>query len=153
MSKRFRYKNEELDILQSFVETINKEIDVDKSYRYESDYELKTIYVGNKRKIKGADYFEEWATKTFGFTINHNLIAILHEIGHLMTNTEQDLEERTVQEELFQYLKENQFITEKQHQFAYFEIKAEYDATKWGYEYYKNHKDLCEYLIQELHLM
>lgn len=148
-----KYSKNDLIVLQKFVDTIDNEIVVDKSDRYECDPLNKEVFVSNK-DYEELDYqFLEWFQEQPEFTeMNIVLLSILHEIGHCMTYQEQRNEQRDTIENMLVFMFEQGAITEKEMNFAYFSIECERLATMWGVEYFKNNRKKCLELAEMLGL-
>ena len=92
--------------------------------------------------------YDAFIYKTFGVIIHPFLTGILHEIGHVMTFDEQLNRERSI---LYNLL-DIDFDIERADDFAtmYFNIPSEFEATKWGVEYYLSHKEHCDNFLKEI---
>jgi hypothetical protein len=84
--------------------------------------------------------------------VNVVLLSILHEIGHCFTYNEKRNLQRDEIENMLVFMCEMDAITEKEMNFAYFDIESERLATMWGVEYYKNNRTKCEELAAALGL-
>ena len=91
--------------------------------------------------------FDEFIQKHFGVSINPFLMGMLHEIGHIMTYNPQLAYERII---IYELLKID-FEFERFHDFTnmYFAIPSEFEATRWGVEYYLSHKEPCDHFLKE----
>lgn len=140
------FTRKDLNIITKWINTnIDKDIKVKKSSRFECDTDEEIIYLANKQFTKEHKYFYEWfKTQPFYTPINHTLVCILHEIGHIMTKDDDLLEESYWTNELYTMLYNSKSITEKEFQMAYFNMESERLATEWGIQYYLNHKQECD---------
>ena len=80
------------------------------------------------------------------------LKTIEHEIGHCFTYNEDRNLQRDSIESMLVFMYEQEAITEKEMNFAYFSIECERLATMWGVEYFKNNSKKCLELAAALGL-
>lgn len=156
MSKRYRFTKQDFEILQNFIDNYveSKEpIDLHKSYRFECSPFDNEIYISNKRVNKTDVQFKKWYEMQPEYTpINITFLSILHEIGHIMTRNQETLDNRDLQENIYNFLEEQKIITNEEHNFAYFSIPCERRATMWGVEFYKDNEELCKQIIEKINL-
>ncbi len=146
-----KYSKKEIKIIQDFINTnIDNDIKVKTDIEYSCDMYEEIIYLGPKSFV--CESFDNWFNQKFenGEKYNKRLIAILHEIGHIMTLNEETQDDREFRYALLLLQVDNISIDELNYQ--YYEITAELDATTWGYEFYKNNYELCQELVKELNL-
>lgn len=143
MKKRFSRK--ERKIIQSFVDLIDDEITIKQGKRYETDVPNKIIYLGYKNYDELDELFDTWFKRQAFYTpIHDKIITILHEIGHIQCDTIETEKEREVLDSAYHFIYEQGQISLEELNFAYFEIPAETNATKWGVEFYKSNTKLCD---------
>jgi len=153
LTKKNRYTNQELDILRDFIHTyINTDIQVQRSDNYECDTYDDIIFISNKRYSKITDYFMQyWNTRPeWDNSINHNLIAILHEVGHIETFDEEEQEESNYLKGIYEFIYNQGAITLQEWNYSYFKTPIEENATLWAIDFYKKHKDICNKLVKDL---
>ena len=108
--------------------------------RFECDIQKSTIYIPKKRNLKNDFYFWTWFEKYYNVKIDETelfLLSALHEVGHIMTYTEELEEERDEQYGLLQTLHELSNLTYRQLNNQYFEIPMELQATEWAKKYFE----------------
>ena len=100
------------------------------------------------RCIDADELLEQFILKEFSIRIDPFLMGILHEIGHIVTYKKETYDERDF---LYRLLIMS-YTQEKFERYSnlYFRIPAEYEATKWAVNYYKNHVQQCEQFLDEL---
>lgn len=155
MSKRYRISEKELEIVQHFVDTIpytNVDyIEISKGSRFEVDIPEANIFLGSKRFTNLDSYFFEWLeTKEKDFKPNYFVIALLHEVGHIITQDKELLSARDTLDKIHGFLFDYGTITEKEYNFSYFDFPAEIQATEWAIDYYKHNLKDCENLALQL---
>ena len=150
MSKKYKFTKQDFKAIEKWVQDyIDTNIQVAKSYRFECDTDEEIIYLSNKRWIKLDEYFDKWYQKQDFYTpINYTLICILHEIGHIMTKDDDLLEQGYKLNKMYNFMYEMESITEEELNFAYFDIPSELLATKWGVQFYKDNRELCNELAE-----
>lgn len=151
MAKRKKFTKEDIEFLQSFMELIDKEIEIFKGHCFEVDIDLKEIYLGSKRYDRISQYFmEHWKKEIAETPINWCILSILHEVGHIMTNTDELEENRQALDSMYSFMYQEGVITENEYFTSYFDIPAERKATEWGIDFYKKNENLCNAIA--LHL-
>jgi hypothetical protein len=92
--------------------------------------------------------YDNFLMTHFGISMNPFLAGMLHEIGHIMTFDKQLDRERSI---LYKLL-EIDFQIERFVDFTnmYFAIPSEFEATRWGVEYYLSHKEHCDNFLKEI---
>lgn len=146
-----KINRKELLTLYDFIDTIEEVQDEDIKLEISTDWEIDTtdniIYIGDKQKTQLDDYFIEYL-KTDKY--NYFIISLLHEVGHIVTLTEELEEEQEQMHSIYRYLYKNNIIDERQLCLAYFDIKAERLATEWAKQYYDNHLNIIDDLIKKI---
>jgi len=137
---------EKMKLIKEFIKTIDKDIKIRQSKKFECDIYEEKIYITTKKP----QYFYDWLLSKIDFKPNWFIIAILHEVGHIMTNTEELQDNREMLYGLYSLAYKTKEINEKEINLKYFEIPAEYEATMWGVEFYKNNFKLCEEVAEML---
>lgn len=138
------------DITRDFVKSIDSEITVT---FYEEEFyaicDMKTINVTFLPDDMDS-LFDEFVYKHFGVHIHPVLMGCLHECGHIMTFDEDLDHERSI----IYYMLDLDFDVERYRDFTnmYFAIPSEFEATRWGVEYYLSHKEQCDNFIKEIGL-
>ena len=136
------------DITRDFVRTINPEITTmfieDEFYAVCSEKVINLTFVPNEYD----SIYDAFVRDRFGVSINSFLIGLLHEVGHIMTFDETLDRERSI----IYYLLDMDFDYERFRDFTnmYFAIPSEFEATKWGVEYYLSHKEHCDNFLKEI---
>ena len=144
MAKRNHFTKQDIDFLQSFVELIDKEIEIHKGHCFEVDIDLKEVYIGSKRYDRVSQYFmQHWAEEIADAPINWCVLSLLHEIGHIMTDTEELQDNRQMLDSMYSFMYQMGAITENEYFTSYFDIPAERAATEWGINFYKKNQNLC----------
>lgn len=95
------------------------------------------------------DYvYSEFLFENFNEYFNIFLLSILHEVGHLMTWTEELATER---ERMYLMLQLGFNSTNAEsYDKSYFSIPMEYMATEWAVNYYRKHREQCDNFICQL---
>lgn len=154
MQRQYKFTNKQIKTLQDFVKQIDKNIKIKKSYSFECDIENKLVFIGSKEYTQDTKLFMDWLCKQKEYTpINHILISILHEIGHIKTYTKAKEQERDTLYSIYSFLNDNNIMSTEQLNEHYFAIPDERDATMWGIKYYVNHKNECDKLVKDLQIM
>ena len=136
------------DITREFVKSINPEITTtfleDEFYAISGE---KIINLTFKPDEYGSLY-DDFLMAHFGISMNPFLAGVLHEIGHVMTFDMQLDRERSI---LYKLL-DIDFQIERFVDFTnmYFTIPSEFEATRWGVEYYLSHKEHCDNFLKEI---
>ena len=113
MAKRNKFTKGDIEFLQNFIELIDKEIEIFKGHCFEVDIDLKEIYLGSKRYDRISQYFmEHWKKEIAETPINWCILSILHEVGHIMTNTDELEENRQALDSMYSFMYQEGVITE-----------------------------------------
>lgn len=154
MQRRYKFTKKDIKILQDFVNTIDKDIKIKKGQVFECDVKAKQVFVGDKKYSKDTEIFMNWLCKQKNYTpINHILISILHEIGHIKTYSQVKEKQRALLYGIYRFLETYDIMSTEELNEKYFNIPDEKDATMWGIKYYVNHKEQCDNLIKNLCIM
>lgn len=148
--KRKTFSKQDVRLIQDFINEIDNDIKVYKGSRFECDIYEEKIFLGSKRFSRINELFCNWLSEKIDFEPNYCVIAILHELGHIMTNTEELQDNREKLDSIYTFMYENNVITEKEYFKNYFEIPAEFQATMWGVDFYKQNFAFCENLAKLL---
>lgn len=136
------------DITREFVKSIDPEITTtfleNEFYAISSEKIINLTFVPDE--FDGL--YDAFLREHFGISINPFLIGMLHEIGHIMTFDETLDRERSI----IYYLLDMDFDYARFRDFTnmYFAIPSEFEATKWGVEYYLSHKEHCDNFLKEI---
>lgn len=136
------------DITRDFVHSIDPEITTtfleDEFYAICSEKVINLTFMPNEYD----SIYDAFVRDRFGISINSFLMGCLHECGHLMTFDETLDRERSI----IYYLLDLDFEVERFRDFTnmYFAIPSEFEATRWGVEYYLSHKEQCDNFIKEI---
>lgn len=97
---------------------------------------------------EGDRLYREFIEENFGISVSPFLMGILHELGHIYTYDKEVDQERDV----LYYMLQVNFKEEEYESYTkmYFSIPAEYEATKWGVEFYLLNKDYCDNFLKEI---
>ena len=137
------------DITRDFVREINPEI---------TTIFIKEIFCSYpKNKVVNITFLPDECTdrlvdafvrRRFGVVIHPLVMGILHEVGHIMTYNEQLARERAI----IYYMLRLDFDYNRFYEFTnmYFAIPSEFEATRWGVEYYLSHKEQCDNFLKEI---
>lgn len=154
MQRRYKFTKNDIKILQEFINTIDNSITIKKGQTFECDVKAKQVFVGDKKYSKDTEMFMQWLCKQKEYTpINHILISILHEVGHIKTYTKAKEMERNLLYNIYSFLQTYDIMSIEELNEKYFNIPDERDATMWGIKYYVNHKEQCDNLIKQLCIM
>lgn len=154
MQRVYKFTKKDIEKIQVFVNTIDKNIKIKKGKCFECDTEKNQVFVGNKKYDKDTKMFMTWLCKQKEYTpINYILISILHEIGHIKTYSKIKQTERSILYGIYDFLGHLGIMTTEQQNNRYFNIPDERDATMWGLNYYVNHKQQCDKLVKDLCIM
>lgn len=136
------------DITRKFVKSIDPEITT--TFLEDDFYAISSEKIINLT-FKPSEYdslYDDFLINHFGISMNPFLSGMLHEIGHVMTFDEQLDYERAI---LYKLL-DIDFQIERFVDFTnmYFAIPSEFEATRWGVEYYLSHKTECDNFLKEI---
>lgn len=136
------------NFIKSFVNNIDSAIQIEFDKNFCVNIDEKIVYVECYEHEKN-NLIQDFVEENFNIIIDPFLIGLLHEIGHIFTFDILLDEERTIQYLLLQLLyEEDEFKT---YSYKYFSLPAEYKATEWAVNYYKQHKELCDNFLNELY--
>lgn len=136
------------DITREFVRTIMPDVTTtfEKDYFY-AKVQTKTINVTFSPDYSDALH-DAFIQEHFNVSINSFLMGILHELGHIATFDEDLNHDRAI----LYYMLKLDFKRARYKEFTnmYFAIPSEFEATKWGVEYYLSHKEQCDNFLKEV---
>ena len=150
MAKRNHFNKTDIALIQDFVNEIDTDIIIKKGRRFEVDTEEEEIFLGNKRFDRVSQLLMNWLYSKTKVNVNWLVLSILHEVGHIMTDTEETKDQREKLNAVYSFMYEQEVITETEYFISYFEIPAEYNATMWGLNYYLNNSQKCQELAKML---
>jgi len=133
----------ELLKLKKYIKNIDSEIKVKFGNCFECDTDRKIVWLALKDNSQDSEMFRTWYEKHFNETLTNKdllYISALHEVGHIMTWTQELEDERAEMYGLMQVAHTYQLMSTQELNEQYFEIPMELIATKWGREYYVNNK-------------
>lgn len=133
-------KIKELLKLKKCIKRIDNEIKVKIGRNFECNIDEKIIWLPIKDNKKDAEMFKNWYEKYFNEKLSEKdlvYISALHEVGHLMTWTEELENEREEQYNLMTIAHQFNIMSTEELNNEYFEIPMELIATQWGRNYYK----------------
>ena len=129
--------------LKRYIKNIDNEIKVKFENCFECDTDKKIVWLALKDNKQDSEMFKAWYEKYFNEILTDKdllYISTLHEVGHIMTWTQELEDERTEMYSLMQVAHTYQLISTQELNNQYFEIPMELLATKWGREYYVNNR-------------
>ena len=138
-----------LSIIQNFVQQIDSSINIDFYSDFCVDIQNKIIYIETVEHQKSEELIQNFVFEQFEIQIDPFLIGILHEIGHIITYNKQIDNERSALYSLLAIGYDEEYFEEYSN--LYFRIPAEYKATEWAVNYYKQNKELCDNFLNELY--
>ena len=135
--------------IRNFIKEIDKDIKVKfQKYDMECDVFEEIVYIGETYDKRTDVFFKEFVKE-----LNPNcnvpifMLSILHEIGHIMTWTEEEMDEKDViynllMTEFVSSIKDEEKL--KKYDNLYFNIPLEKNATLWGINFAMEHPQLIE---------
>lgn len=151
MKNKCGYSKKDLQLIRSFIKEIDKNIKVriSPAGNFECQLTIGKLNIGNKKMDKKQRVlWQEWYEQQEFYVgkVNKRMISLLHEIGHFQTFNFEEYALRNSQEYILieEYCKGT--LSEKELNFAYWNMTNEYKATKWAIEYYRNNRNRCEEL-------
>lgn len=137
------------ELVKAFVNNIDSSIEVifDEEEFFADIYD-NSIAVTFNQDYETDELYSFFICENFGIRPNIFVMSILHEIGHLMTNDDEMLDERDT---IYNLLKVNYEVNHNYIDYnrMYFNIPAEYEATAWAVDFYRQHKDMCDAFARE----
>ena len=130
----------ELLKLKRYIKKIDNEIKVKFGKCFECDTDRKIVWIALKDTGLDGEMFKTWYEKYFNENLTEKdllYISALHEVGHIMTWTQELEDERTEMYGLMQVAHTYQLMSTQELNNEYFEIPMELKATKWGRAYYR----------------
>lgn len=138
----------EYNLIRDFIKSINSDIQIRFSDEdFYCDINKKEVNIPWREEYSAAAMIDEFIEDTFEVTINSFLMGMLHEIGHIQTYDEEEMEERDTIYYMLQMMYDGDAASFNE---IYFSIPAEFKATEWGVNYYLSNKDICDNLIQNI---
>lgn len=135
-----------------FVKAINKGIKVRfQKIAFQCNIDDAIVYIPFKSIKESDSLFKSFVNVEFGKNnFNFYLLSILHEIGHCYTYEDELQDDKKLR--LYTILNKYQEkeIDSNQANWEYFKIPMEYEATRWGVEFYKANQDFCEKFSKKL---
>lgn len=137
------------ELVKAFVNKIDPMIEVytDES-EFFADIDDYSIAVTFNQDYETDELFSFFLYEEFGVHADTFVMSVLHEIGHLMTNDDDMLDERDT---IYSLLKVGYEVSNNFQDYnrMYFHIPAEYEATSWAVDFYRNHKKMCDAFARE----
>ena len=127
--------------LRKYIKNIDSEIKVKFGKCFECDTDKKIVWLALKDNKQDSKMFKNWYEKYFNETLTDKdllYISALHEVGHIMTWTQELEDERTKMYNTMKIAHIYQLMSTQELNEQYFEIPMELIATEWGRNYYKN---------------
>lgn len=134
-------KIRELLELKKYIKNIDKKIKVKFGKSFECNTDKKIVWLPLKDNREDAEMFRKWYEKYFNEKLTEKdlvYISALHEVGHIITWTQELETERIQQYSLMQVAHQYKLMSTEDLNKNYFEIPMELIATKWGRNYYRN---------------
>ena len=127
--------------LRKYIKNIDSEIKVKFGKCFECDTDKKIVWLALRDNKQDSTMFKNWYEKYFNETLTDKdllYISALHEVGHIMTWTQELEDERTKMYNSMKIAHIYQLMSTQKLNEQYFEIPMELIATEWGRNYYKN---------------
>lgn len=132
--------------IKNFIKEIDKDIKVKfQKYDMECDLYEDIVYVGKTYNPITDKLFMDYV-KELDPTCNVPvfILSILHEVGHIMTYDEEDVEEKDVIYALLRMEFNENKENEEEYVKKYFRIPLETNATEWGIRFAKENPELIK---------
>ena len=128
--------------LKRYIKNIDSEIKVKFGKAFECDTDRKIVWLALKDNRLDSEMFKAWYENKVnnGETLTDKdllYISALHEVGHIMTWTQELEDKRTEMYGLMQVAHTYQLMSTQELNEQYFEIPMELIATEWGRAYYR----------------
>ena len=130
----------ELLKLRKYIKSIDKNIKIRFGKVFECDTDKKIVWIALKDTGLDGEMFKTWYEKYFNENLTEKdllYISALHEVGHIMTWTQELEDERTEMYGLMKVAHTYQLMSTQELNNEYFEIPMELKATEWGRAYYR----------------
>ncbi len=139
---------DKLKVIESFIKDIDSNIEVETDDRFCVDIEGEVVYITDSLNSKEDEIWSEFLKREFEIDYDPYVMSVLHEIGHIMTFTEDLNKER----EMIYFLLQMKYTDDNFEDFnnEYFKIPMEYEATVWAVEFYRDNKELCDRFAAEI---
>ena len=136
--------------IKDFLREVNPAVKVRfQDYELEVNIYEETVYVGQSIDKRADKYFMEYieSLNPEAKDLNPTLISLLHELGHIETWTEEELDDKDFIFGVLQYAYQDVDLFEheeilKDYCFKYFNIPLERNATLWAIDFALSHKEL-----------
>ena len=137
-----------LKVIEGFIKGIDPNIEVGTDDRFCVDIDGEVVYITNSLSSEEDEIWSKFLKEEFKIDYNPYVMSILHEVGHIMTFTEDLGEER----EMIYFLLQMKYVDGNFEDFnnEYFKIPMEYEATAWAVDFYRDNKELCDNIAVEL---
>ena len=132
------------ELVKAFVNKIDSSIEVNfHESEFFADIYDNSISITFNQDWETDELFSFFLYEEFSSHTNIFMMSLLHEVGHLMTNDDDMLDERDTIYSLLKvgYELSNNF---QDYNRMYFHIPAEYEATAWAVNFYRTHKTMCD---------
>lgn len=131
-----------LKVIESFIKDIDSNIEVETDDRFCVDIEEEVVYITDLLSPEEDEIWSEFLKREFKIDYDPYVMSILHEVGHIMTYTEDLHKER----EMIYFLLQMKYTDDNFEDFnnEYFKIPMEYEATAWAVDFYRENKELCD---------
>ena len=127
--------------LKKFIKTIDNSIKVKLGKAFECDTEKRIVWIPLKDNKKDSEMFKTWYEEYFNETLTDKglaYISALHEVGHILTWTQELEDERTEKYGIMKIAHQFELMSTEELNKQYFEIPMELIATRWGRNFYEN---------------
>ena len=131
-----------LQVIENFIKDIDSNIEVEIDDRFCVDIEGEVVYITDSLNSEEDEIWSEFLKREFKIDYDPYVMSVLHEVGHIMTFTEDLNEER----EIIYFLLQMKYTDDNFEDFnnEYFKIPMEYEATAWAVDFYRENKELCD---------
>lgn len=129
--------------LKKYIKNIDSEIKVKFGKCFECDTDRKIVWLALKDNKQDGEMFKTWYEKYFNEKLTKLdllYISALHEVGHIMTWTQELEDERAEMYGLMKVAHTYQLMSTQELNNQYFEIPMELIATQWGRKYYLHNR-------------
>ena len=137
-----------------FIKGIDPEIELEVADHFCADVDKKIVFVGTEDEPEAEELMHEFVKEEFGVEMDNVLISLLHEVGHIMTQNDEELRDRSILDVVLQlnWTDSDNDIDEdfEKYNNLYFRLPSEYQATEWAANYYREHKELCDEFVREM---
>ena len=137
------------DLVRAFIRKIDPSIEVSfGGSEFFADVYDNSVNITFEQDYETDELFSFFLYEEFGVRANIFMMSCMHEVGHIMTNDDEMLDERDAIYGLLQigYEFSNNF---QDYNRMYFHIPAEYEATAWAVDFYRSNKAMCDAFARE----